>query len=227
MSDTRSKLLDAAERLFAAHGFGAVSLRQIIANAEVNVAAVHYHFGSKDELLDAVVMRKVAAVNEHRMARLVRMEAEANGKLKIEKVLEAFLAPMADVARVNPAFAQMMGRLQAEGVLSAVFIRNSQPVLGRFLGMLRICVPHISDAEFTWRVHFAQGAIATAMCGERSSVAGSVENESYASRIDRLIAFLGAGMAAPASRIDRAARHETDDVLPGVAKKAVRRQGKG
>ncbi len=206
MLDTRSKLLDAAERLFAAQGFGAVSLRQIIAEADVNVAAVHYHFGSKEELLDAVVLRKAAAVNEERMARLDRVEAESNGRPKVEKVLEAFLAPMAEVARSHGAFVQMMGRLQAEGILSGVFIRNFQPVLGRFLGLLRKCVPEMSEPEFRWRVHFSQGAIANAMCGASISVAGPIEDEPYPIRIERLITYLGGAFSAPASRQEKTLR---------------------
>lgn len=205
--DTRDKLLDAAERLFAAHGFGAVSLRQIIAEAEVNVAAVHYHFGSKQELLDAVVMRKATPVNQERMARLERLEAETNGKPKVEQVLEAFLAPMADVARGNPEFSRMMGRLQAEGILSDVMARNFQPVLSRFLALLRQSAPGLSETEFRWRVHFTHGAVANAMCGDLNSFAGPVEDEGLHSRIERLIAFLGGAFSAPACRQDKQVRY--------------------
>ena len=70
MIDTRQKLLDTAERMFAEQGYGAVSLRQIIADAEVNLAAIHYHFGSKQELLDEVIMRRAGPVNRERLARL-------------------------------------------------------------------------------------------------------------------------------------------------------------
>ena len=91
MSDTKEKILDTAERLFAEHGYAATSLRQVIAAAKVNLAAVHYHFGTKEELLDAVVLRKVAPVNAARMAWLERVEAEAGaGPLPVEHVLEHF-----------------------------------------------------------------------------------------------------------------------------------------
>jgi AcrR family transcriptional regulator len=205
--DTPGKLLDAAERLFAAQGYGAVSLRQIIADAGVNVAAVHYHFGSKQDLLDKVVIRKAGPVNQERMARFDRIDAASGGKPRVERVFEAFLAPMAEAAGCNPEFVQMMGRLQAEGILSDVIARNFQPMLTRFLGLLRRATPDLSETEFRWRVHFCHGAVANAMCGGLNSLAGVVDDEGYPSRIERLIAFLSGGFAAPASRPDKPARH--------------------
>ena len=77
MSETREKILDTAERLIGEQGYAATSLRQIITEAGVNLAAVHYHFGSKEELLDAVVMRKAGPVNEARLAALDLVEQEA------------------------------------------------------------------------------------------------------------------------------------------------------
>src|SRR5271156_1030141 len=118
MIDTRQKLLDTAERMFAEQGYGAVSLRQIIAEAEVNLAAIHYHFGSKEELLDAVILRKAGPVNERRMAELERAEAEAGEKGPgVEALLGAFLRPMADQAAEHPEFSRVMGRLHSEGIL--------------------------------------------------------------------------------------------------------------
>src|ERR1039458_9703068 len=103
MSETKEKILDAAERLVGQQGSSAARRRHIIAEAGVNLAAVHYHFGSKEELLDAVVTRKVTPVNEARIAWLERVEAEAgSGPMVVEKVLEAFLIPTAEVASRSP-----------------------------------------------------------------------------------------------------------------------------
>jgi len=68
MTDTKEKILDTAERLIGEQGYSATSLRHIIAQARVNLAAVHYHFGSKEDLLDAVVARKATPVNDARLA---------------------------------------------------------------------------------------------------------------------------------------------------------------
>ena len=89
-SDTKTKILDAAERLFAQKGFDAVSLRNIVEAAKVNLAAVHYHFGSKQALLHAVVSRRLRPVNEERLSMLAEARAKAGKrKLKLEAVLES------------------------------------------------------------------------------------------------------------------------------------------
>src|SRR5581483_10479047 len=96
MSETKQKILDAAERLIAEQGYDATSLRQIIGEAGVNLASIHYHFGSKEELLQAVVERRAAPVNAERLDLLARYEAEAGAKpVPIERIFHAFLAPMA------------------------------------------------------------------------------------------------------------------------------------
>src|ERR1700730_12317209 len=112
---TKEKLLGAAERLFSEQGYDATSLRHIIAEAGVNVAAIHYHFGSKEELLDEIIQRKAGPVNAERLALLDRTEAEAAGSPSVERVLEAFLLPMSRAADENPQFVRLMGRIHAEG----------------------------------------------------------------------------------------------------------------
>src|ERR1700722_15427950 len=116
MIETQDKILDTAERLFGDQGYAGTSLRQIIAEAGVNLAAIHYHFGSKEELLDQVVLRKAGPVNERRLVELARVEAEAgvNGP-DLDDLLRAFLKPMADSACDHPEFSRVMGRLHSEG----------------------------------------------------------------------------------------------------------------
>src|SRR5437879_1658789 len=105
MIDTRERILQTAEKLFAEQGYAATSLRQIIGKAGVNVAAIHYHFGSKEDLLDELVHRKAEPVNRERLVRLDRVEAIANGRPpSVEEILAAFLTPTAEVAEANPLF---------------------------------------------------------------------------------------------------------------------------
>src|SRR5258705_154411 len=68
--DTKRRILDSAERLFAEHGVDATSLRSIIEDARVNLAAIHYHYHSKQDLLDAVLMRRLEPVNQLRLEML-------------------------------------------------------------------------------------------------------------------------------------------------------------
>src|SRR5579863_10630017 len=90
--DTKSRILDAAEKLFAMNGFKPTSLRDITAEAQVNLAAVNYHFQSKDSLIDAVIARRIEPVNRKRM----EMLEAAGPNPSVEQILTAFLAPVLD-----------------------------------------------------------------------------------------------------------------------------------
>ena len=166
MIDTKEKILDSAERLFGEQGYGATSLRHIIAQAGVNLASVHYHFGSKEELLDAVVVRKLAPLNTERMALLDRAEAAAgDGPLPIERFLEAFLRPAVMRAGKDPEFCKLMGRLHGEGLMAQVAAKNFREIAARFLGGMRRALPELSDGEAVWRIHFMIGAMAQTLKG--------------------------------------------------------------
>src|SRR6516162_1406341 len=110
MSRTKEKIMDIAEGLFGEQGYGSTSLRQVIAEAGVNLAAVHYHFGSKEDLLDALILRRAVPLNQERLAMLERYEKEAAPESPaVEKVLYAILAPTFEAARRSPKFAKLMG----------------------------------------------------------------------------------------------------------------------
>ena len=199
MTDTKAKILDTAEQLIGEQGYAATSLRQIIAKAGVNLAAVHYHFGSKEELLDAVVLRKVAPVNEARIAWLDRVETEAgNGPPDVEKVLESFLIPTAEVASRNPGFVRLMGQMLAEGLMPRILERHFRATALRFVAALRRAVPDLPQQELMWRVHFMVGAMAHTMCRAPllPQMAGEADMEPL---MKQLVTFLSAGFRAPAT----------------------------
>src|SRR6266436_9898623 len=75
--DTKQRILDSAERLFAEYGFAGVSLRAIIADAKVNLAAIHYHYRSKEALFDAVILRRLEPINDERLALLDQYQRTA------------------------------------------------------------------------------------------------------------------------------------------------------
>src|SRR5271168_2133017 len=101
--DTKSRILDSAEKLFGLNGFESTSLRDITREAEVNLAAVNYHFQSKDHLIDAVIARRIEPVNRRRM----EMLDAAGENPTIEQVLEAFIVPVVE-QDVTP-FIPLMG----------------------------------------------------------------------------------------------------------------------
>src|ERR1035437_8579145 len=197
MTDTKEKILDTAERLIGEQGYAATSLRQIIADAGVNLAAVHYHFGSKEDLLDAVVVRKATPVNE---ARLDRVEAEAgSGPLELEKVLESFFVPAAEVASRSPEFMRLIGRMLTEGMMPRIVERHFQATGLRFLTALRRALPELPQEELLWRIHFTVGAMAHAVCGAPIFPQMAGDPADLEPRMRRLVTFLGAGFRAPAT----------------------------
>src|SRR5580700_11398716 len=116
--DTKQRILDSAERLFADRGFEGTSLRTIIADAQVNLAAIHYHYHSKEALLDAVILRRLEPINRQRLALLDDCERAAGaGRPSLEGILEAFVAPpfRAGIGQEGAkSFAMLMGRIFTE-----------------------------------------------------------------------------------------------------------------
>jgi AcrR family transcriptional regulator len=205
MTDTKERILDSAERLFAGQGYAGTSLRAIISEAGVNLAAVHYHFRSKEALLEAIVLRRAEPANRERLELLDRFEQEAGGHpLALEKVVEAFVAPAfrvaRDPARGGPVFRHMIGRLYAESdIMPRILASHFRPLLERFGEALQRALPELPPEELYWRIHFAFGAITQALRGARDwEVAESPLRESGAElTLSRLIAFVCAGFRAP------------------------------
>jgi AcrR family transcriptional regulator len=198
MIETREKILDSAEKLFAEQGYAASSLRHIIADAGVNLAAIHYHFGSKEELLDEVILRRLRPVNEVRAEMLQRLEAEAgDSQVSLEKTLEAFLLPAADLAVQHPQWVRLMGRMHAEGLMPAFAQRHPLPVFTRFLDALKKALPHLSEEEFRWRIVFMFGAMAHSMAWPQRFAESRPDD--LRRPLASLVSFLSGGFRAPAT----------------------------
>src|SRR6059036_3181340 len=110
--ETRARILDAAERLFAEHGYDGASLRDITAQAGVNLAAVNYHFRTKESLIQAVFARRLAPVNQRRLALLDACEASAaGGRLQLEEVVRALISPVLRLGQENPEVSTALKKL--------------------------------------------------------------------------------------------------------------------
>jgi len=204
MIDTKKKILDSAQRLIGSQGYAATSVRHIISEAGVNLAAIHYHFGSKEDLLAAIIARKADLVNKERMTLLDRLESEAGaGPLSVKKVLEAWFLPMAEAADGDPGFVLLMGRLMSEGMLQTIVEKHFREPAERITGALRRSLPELPDEEFRWRMHFMFGAMAFTMCGRSEFTGIGGDTRDFGGRIDRLITFLIAGFHAPVSSAGR------------------------
>ena len=198
MIDTKDRILDAAERLFADQGYAATSLRHVIAEAQVNLAAVHYHFGSKEELLDHVISRRVGPVNEGRLAMLDCLEAEYGDQPPpLPKIIEAFLMPFGKLAVHHPESVRLMGRMYFEGLMQEIRERHFKATAERFIGAIRKALPDLPEEEFYWRLHFMIGAMGHAMCGP--PVFHKPASGDWRLRVARLVSFLSGGLSAPVS----------------------------
>jgi AcrR family transcriptional regulator len=160
---TRDALLDAAESLFSEHGIQASSLRAITQRAGANLAAVHYHFGSKEGLVRAVFSRRLKPLNEERLGLLEACDLRADDA--VEQVLSAFLAPLLRQSRETPDgprdFARLMGRAYMEPVeeVREMLLEEIGEVVRRFTETFSQILPHLPDQELLWRFHFVAGAM--------------------------------------------------------------------
>ena len=202
---TKDRILDAAEILMAERGPGETSLRDITAAAGVNLAAVNYHFQSKDALLRAVVDRRVIPLNKRRIEMLDAAEAAAGENAPdLQRVIEAFLYPPLELLTTAPQFVPMMGRIYTEPQFVEEIIRKHMlPMKTRFVSAFQRACPHLSELEIFWKMHFCIGAMTHLMGGcnlIRASSDGACDPSDLPSTKRHLIAFLAAGFRAPVSK---------------------------
>ncbi|ENO89689.1 TetR/AcrR family transcriptional regulator [Thauera linaloolentis] len=205
--ETRDRILDEAERLFVEYGFEGTSMRMITGAANANLAAVNYHFGSKDALIQAVFRRRLTALNETRLAALDQLEAEAGGGLiKPSRIVEAFfgtaLELAADMAHGGNTFMRLLSRTYNEpnAFVRQFLAEEYAEVMDRFLGALFRALPGVPRHEIMWRFHYMLGAMSFAIAGIESvyAMAGmSREAEDPSRLLPRLMSFLLGGLRAP------------------------------
>ena len=205
--DTKEALLDAAEAVFGEVGFQRASIRQIVAKAGVNLAAVHYHFGSKQALLEAVFDRCVAPVNQERLKLLAAAEEAAGGaELSLEAVLRAFLEPMLRQtgrgADQRERLCRLYGRLMGEPTdeLRQMMQRQFGGILRRFGEAFHRVVPHLSERDLIWRMFFTTGAAAHLLMdppGFKRFTKGLCDPADTDAALAQLIRYAGAGFQAP------------------------------
>jgi len=206
-SDTKDRILDVAEALFADHGFAATSLRDITHDAGVNIAAVNYHFGSKDSLLAAVLERRIGPVNRQRLIMLDEAEAAAGeAGATIDALARALLSPpfrQCLVGERGPVkFQQLAGRIHAEphAHARAILLAQFGEITRRFVPAFRKALPHLSEDEAGWRLLFVVGAMAhTMMSPHMFELCGGRQPDDSEELLEALVQFVVAGLKAPAA----------------------------
>jgi AcrR family transcriptional regulator len=203
-ADTKEQLLDAAEDLFAEHGFAATSLRELTARAGANVAAVNYHFGGKDNLAKAVLARRIGPINDERRRRLDALGPAAT----VEQIVRAFVepilrAPSAPGVPVLPLhrLSRLFGHLLVEQpTFLQDFLRAQFGALGRrFVEAIGRAVPGVPAATAWWRLHFTVGALAHTLQNAeplRRISGGACDANDTDTLLEQLVAFAAGGIPA-------------------------------
>ena len=206
--ETRTRILDAAEELFMQHGFEATSMRQLTAKAGANLAAVNYHFGSKDALVEAVFRRRLDSMNTARIAELERLEKDAGGRpLSPRQIIGAFigvsLRMIEDAKSGGRNFIRLLGRTYSDPQkeIRALIGQLYAPAMERFKAAFERALPQMPREELIWRMHFMFGTLAYTLAATDTVqlIAGCKPEDRYDARLleARLTAFLEAGLLAP------------------------------
>ena len=198
---TRQRILDSAELLFARHGFAGASLRQVTASAKVNLAAVNYHFGSKENLINEVFRRRLDSLNEQRLAALEAVQERKS--FTLEDVLTAFVQPALmlslDYTGGGIGFVRVLARAYAEHneQLRTFLHDNYSPTLKRFAAVFAGLLPHLDKQELYWRLDIVSGALTYAMADfGMIKRRGATPQQHRDLTADHLINFAAAGLRA-------------------------------
>ncbi len=166
-SATRTRIVHAAEEILAEHGLEGLSLRTVTTRAAVNLASVHYYFGSKDGLVTALVREHFAPINAARLKSLdAALERASGGVPSLEEVVDAFVEPLlvAHVPGHDPRASivrRAVGQMLAlpPDFSDNLFRETFSTIASRFLHALRLALPHLEPTEVYWRMHFAVGTL--------------------------------------------------------------------
>jgi AcrR family transcriptional regulator len=207
-SETRERILDAAERLFAQAGFDGTSMRQITQAAGVNVAAVNYHFGTKEDLYAQVFIRRIVPINARRTQMLDAAEAraEADGRgVSLHEIFASFVAPVFEMAGKAPSFLPLLARNVGAPppFMAAVIETQFRALVTRYSGVLRRVLPKLPPRVLFWRMHFTIGA--TLHCASHHFTieqlsSGLCRMGDHDEMVRHLIDFAVAGMSGPVPR---------------------------
>lgn len=205
---TRTKILDAAEQVFADKGVNGASLREIMIVADVNIAAVNYYFGSKADLLKVVVSRRSALINGARLALLEEGMNNNNGTPTIDSWLHAFVAPFVE-AEGSPDVGwrnfmrvlNWVATAQGHDVLCQEIVQETYGAMRQsFLDALALIMPELSIEEVNWRYYSAVTVLRTVVSArERAELAGAPVNiAGLTNMMAHVVPFLRGGLTAPA-----------------------------
>jgi AcrR family transcriptional regulator len=202
---TRERLLDAAEHLFAQHGFEGTSIRAVTTEAGANLAAVGYHFGSKVALFKAVAERVMGPVIAGQLERLNDLEQRGK-EPEVEELVEAFIAPYFDrLPRKSEArgrtVSRLVGRILGDPAeeIRKVAVEGGE-VRDRYLVAFRKALPKVTQEELWWRMRSMIGVVVVHRIGLHEEVGplGMID-ESDETVLEWTVSFLSAALRTPSA----------------------------
>ena len=209
--ETKERILLAAQKLFAEKGFEAVSLRKITTEALANVAAVNYHFGSKEALIDEVIVQHTLPVMKERMRLLDEAEKKFQiGVVPVDVILDAFMRPfltvMQESGESRELFCKFMGRCMSErgDKIPTEALRIAQRVVKRVITMLSDALPDVGTEVLTWRLHFCFGVMAHTLMHEdmlKTVSKGTSGDPDFETTLQRMIDYCKGGLKAGSSAL--------------------------
>ena len=217
--DSRERILEVAERLFAFNGYKDTTIAQLACEAKVNLAAVNYHFGSKRALIEQVIERHLPLIRQRCLEELQRIRKIAIQHAcqpDIKDILRAFIEPALDVkgkVQNNIYFLLIVCRCfySHDDTIRNIFTRHVADTFQLCLELMRDALPNMPERALLWRINFAMGSLSHAMhlCGcqfPSTDIFPAIEDVKYV--VTQLLSFLTCGIKAPC--------HEEDDIMPDV-----------
>ena len=204
-TDTRERILDAAELLIIERGYAATSLRAIAQAADVNLAATHYHFGSKFGLLSSIFQRHIRPIDAAREAALEAL-LQSPDKLQPSSILRAFISPLYTLDRATD-LPQIVGCIMGEpqSLIRPLLEKEVGQVAGRYERVLIDVLPELSAEEIKWRFHFFIGGMLhllrfqAPLGTDPTSLSSSQNTQQFTTGLDQLVKFAAAGFATRTS----------------------------
>ncbi len=220
--DTKTRILDAAEYIFGEKGIAGTSLRAITHEAGVNLAAVNYHFQSKDALVQAVIARRLQPINQQRMEMLTELKATVGEgePLPLDGVLRVILEPVLKLAyRVGPEpasnFRKLIGRIFADPAMGPKMLFRQE--LADTIKVLTVAfqraLPGCPEEEIWWGMNFIMGSMSHSLISGAfiEAISGGLCNPNDGEKLlERIVSFAAAGLRALAAgaRLNGEMKHE-------------------
>src|SRR5262245_14458380 len=209
---TRDRILRTAERLFAERGFNGVSVRELAAAAQVNIASIGYHFGSKEGLLSEVYRRHCEPLIQERLRGLAA-SSRLRGRARVAAIIEAFIRPALQQVQVEEGvtFIRLRAVLSGENseLLEKLVAENFDQSSTAFIDELCGCLLHLTRTDVCWRFHFLLGSIYYTAAGPHRIHAfshGRCDPADTEAVIKELVSFMTRAFQAPARKPRRVAR---------------------